>query len=85
MPASENAAMKKMDSRLLIIVSRDIVAAERHYHRLSYRSYTREEKDASSATCNEDTNDEAQHEMARSHSYNEVFLFIRNELFTNPR
>ena len=80
-----HAAMKKMDRRLLTIVSRDVIAVEGHCHRLCYRSYTREEKAASSATRDEDHNDEAQCKTALSHSYNEVFLFIRNEIFSNPQ
>ena len=80
-----NVAVKKMDIRLLIIVSKDLIAAEGHYHRLCSRSYKREQKAASSMTHDEDHNDEARYETARSHSYNEVFLFIRNELFTNPK
>ncbi len=43
-----NAAIKKMDGRMLDIVSRDLVAAEGHYHRSCYRSYTRQEKDTGS-------------------------------------
>ena len=80
-----NAAMKKIDGRLLTIISRDLVAAEKHNRRLSYRSYAREEKAACSAIHDEDHNDEAHYARAPSHSYNEVFLFIRNELFTNPQ
>ena len=35
-----NVATKKLDSKILAIVSRDIVAAEAHYHRSCYRLYT---------------------------------------------
>ncbi len=34
-----NAATKKMDSRILAIVSRDIAAAKAHYHGSCYRLY----------------------------------------------
>ena len=63
-----NAAVKNMDGRSVTIVSRDLVAAEGYYRRLCYRSYTRKEKAARSATCDEDHNDEAQYKKARSHS-----------------
>lgn len=36
------AAVSKMDSRVLAIVSRDLVAAEGHYHRSCYRLYTKD-------------------------------------------
>lgn len=35
------AAVRKNDSRLIALVSREIVAAEVHYHRICYRDYTR--------------------------------------------
>ena len=34
------AAISKQDSRILAILSRDLVAAEGHYHRTCYRHYT---------------------------------------------
>ena len=34
------AAVKKLDTCILAVVSRDLVAAEAHYHRSCYRSYT---------------------------------------------
>ena len=74
-----------METRFLSIVLRDIIVAEEHDHRLGYRSYTREEKTSSSMIRDEDHNDEAQYEMAPSQSYSGVFLFVMNELFTNPQ
>ncbi len=35
-----DAATKKLDSKILAIVTRDIVAAEAHYQRSCYRQYT---------------------------------------------
>ena len=37
------AATRKLDSRILAILSRRLVAAECHYHRLCYQGYTRKE------------------------------------------
>ena len=70
-----SGATKKMDSRALAIVSRDLVAAEGHYHRSCYQSYTGEEKAASHVTNEKDEN-EAQHEA--------VPLY-RDELFAKPQ
>ncbi len=78
-----NAAIKKMDGRMLAIVSRDLVAAEGYYHRSCYRSYTRQEKVTGSGRHAEDSADE--YEKALSYSYDELFMFIRNELFANPK
>ena len=80
-----SAATKKMDSRILAIVSRDLVAAEGHYHRSCYRIYTKEEVVQKEASVTEDDEAEAQYEAAVNESYNELFLFIRTELFSNPQ
>ena len=74
------AAVQKMDGRMLAIVSRDLVAAEGHYH----RSCMRQEKVCSSRNYAEDSQ-EGEYEKALSHSYDELFMYIRNELFTNPK
>ena len=79
---------KKMDIRIHAIVSRDIVAAEGHYHRSCYRIYTKEvakedvsieEKDAYGDDA------EAMYNAAANQSYNELSLFLRKELFDNPQ
>ena len=36
-----NAATKKVHKSILVFLSRDIVAAEGHYHRSCYRAYSR--------------------------------------------
>lgn len=38
-------AIQKLDTDIIAIVSRDIVAAEAHYHKSCYREYTREAKE----------------------------------------
>ena len=40
MPGPGMPAAKKLDSRILAILSRDIVAAKAHCHRSCYRLYT---------------------------------------------
>ncbi|KAG0728125.1 hypothetical protein GWK47_033150 [Chionoecetes opilio] len=81
-----NAATKTLESRILGIVSRDIVAAEAHYHRSCYRFYTRgetsQQKDAVSA---DDKEDEDIYEAAVSQSYSELFHYIRMELSGTPK
>ncbi len=59
---------------MLAIVSRDLVAAEGHYHRSCYRSYTRQEKVTGSGRHAEDSADE--YEKALSYSYDELFMKI---------
>ncbi|XP_056156559.1 uncharacterized protein LOC130130771 [Lampris incognitus] len=80
-----SAATKKMDSRILAIVSTDLVAAEGHYHRSCYRLYTKEEVSKGEVASNEDDDAAAQYEAAVNKAYDELFLFIRMELFGNPQ
>ena len=76
-----NVATKKLDSKILAIVSRDIVAAEAHYHRSCYRLYTR---DAEQGDADEEQ-EEDEYDVAVRHSYRELFQFIRMELFPDPK
>lgn len=66
LPADEKswtAATKKMDSRILAFVSRDLVAAEGHYHRSCYRWYTEEDAPKEVLVCDEYDDAEAQYEL----------------------
>ncbi|KAI8521965.1 hypothetical protein Bbelb_017190 [Branchiostoma belcheri] len=81
------AAEDKMDFRMISLVSRDLIAAEGQYHRSCYRAYTR-----NTESCEAGNDDNAEGSM-RQDSYEsalytanqELFQFIRNDLFTNPR
>eukprot|EP00058_Branchiostoma_floridae_P000977 XP_002586465.1 hypothetical protein BRAFLDRAFT_106667 [Branchiostoma floridae] len=80
------AAEAKMDFRMISLASRDLIAAEGQYHRSCYREYTR------STACvagNDDNNEGSMrqdpYESALDTAYQELFQFIRNDLFTNPR
>ena len=76
-----NVATKKLDSKILAIVSTDIVAAEAHYHQSCYRLYTR---DAEQGDADEEQ-EEDEYDVAGHHSYKELFQFIRMELFPDPK
>lgn len=80
-----SVATKKMDSRILAIVSRDLVAAEGHYHRSCYRLYTKEDIPKNVSACDECDDVEAQYDAAVQSSFDELFQFIRVELFANPK
>ena len=82
------AASKKMDIRILAIVSRDIVAAEGHYHRSCYRLYTKEVAKADVSIDEEDADcddADAMYNAAANQSYNELSLFLRKDVFDNPQ
>jgi len=83
------AAIQKVDQRMLAVVSREFVAAEEHCHRSCYRDYThqRETPSTSSKVLGEeqDQDPEAQCDRALKQAYDEVYSYVRNELFPNPK
>ena len=73
-------ATEKQDEKILVITSRDIVAAEAHYHRSCYRNYTRKalhDKEIGSATRDES---ESAYNKVQSDAYDNLFSYIRNEM-----
>ena len=78
-----NTAIQRMDERILALVSRDLVAAEGHYHGSCYRSYVYipQSGGTGSLTDNEDTEN---YDALVNQAYNKLLLFIKNELFQHP-
>lgn len=76
-----DAAVKKMDTRLLAITSRELVAAEAHYHKSCYRDYTREDKLLFEKPADADS----AYNDAEKRSYEQLFAYIRSDLFQAPR
>ena len=78
------AAMSKNDSRILAIVSRELVAAEACYHKSCYRDYTRNVpgplniRETKEEVCDE-------YIRAETHAYEMLFNHIRTNLLQNPR
>ena len=80
------AAASKLDYRKLAIVSRELMAAEGHYHRSCHRLYTKDvdSMPAGNAEETDSTDDtDAQHQAAEKQSYRELFSYIREELFAD--
>lgn len=79
------AAMSKNDSRILAIVSRELVAAEACYHKSCYRDYTRNVPGTSNIreTKEEEVCDE--YTRAETHAYEMLFNHIKTNLLQNPR
>ena len=69
-------AISKCDENILAITSRDIVAAEAHYHRSCYRDYTRPEKiqDDQAAGINQ------QELVPEQEAFFDLFQYIRAEV-----
>ena len=80
--ALRQIATSRIDKKLMAILSRDIVAAEAHYHCSCYRSYVRD-KTISDDKESDLTNDAYEHILQRT--YDHLFLYFRNTLFTEPK
>ena len=80
------SATQKMDTRILGLLHRDLVAAEGHYHRTCYRTYTMNMTKADEQSENED--DAHDPDIVYANAYakaeRELFLYIRNELMVKP-
>jgi len=75
------SAVRKGDERMVALTSRDIVAAEAHYHTSCYRNYTRD---------NENEEEKETHEFILYHkvegeAYEELFEYIRADIIPNKR
>ncbi|KAG0716309.1 hypothetical protein GWK47_009996 [Chionoecetes opilio] len=81
------AATRKLNQRILGLLSRDLVAAEGHYHKSCYKLFTKDDSPAaarSGAGENQEESEGARYEEAEIEALEELFLYIRTELFPNP-
>lgn len=78
------AAVRKGDNRMLAIVSRELVAAEGHYHRSCYRVYTKDlNTDIDEGVINLDQA-ECHYKTAERMALYKVFAYIREGLIEHP-
>ena len=68
-------ALAKCDQKILAVTSRDIVAAEAHYHRSCYREYTRPKKPSPSSSSTDEVRDDAEEK-----AFSDLFKYIRLEV-----
>lgn len=71
-------ALKKMDKQILAIVSRELVAAEGHYHWSCYRLYTKnlDSPATSSVPGDVDNENQGQYEATEKQAYEELYSYI---------
>ena len=78
-----NSAELKMDSHVLALLSRELTAAEAHYHCSCYRQYTKvTSTSAEVSKQNENTIDEP-YINADAAALVKLFNYIRNDIFVN--
>jgi len=76
------AAMAKLDDRIMAITSQELVAAEARYHRSCYRNYMRKVPVPSTTTLEPDNGDAAYQE-AEEQAHQLLFEYIRNNMFAH--
>ena len=78
------AATRQCDQRILALLSIELVAAEGHYHTSSYNLYTKGTSGSTGTTEKHDQSEDAEYKEAEKQAYEELFLYIRNELIPDP-
>lgn len=78
-------AVEKQDGKILAVTSRDIVAAEAHYHNTCYRNYTRITGKECETTYKEENESEIAYKRIESEAHADLFMFIRNEMLPNKQ
>ena len=74
----------KMDNKILAVTTRELAAAEAHYHKTCYRDYTREYyTQPSNKSVTEEDGDRTYADV--DDAYQTLFANIRDDLFPNPR
>ena len=74
-------AIEKCDKKIIAASSRELVAAEAHYHRSCYRNFTRTRAPVVSTRDEE----EARYVSVETGAYDKLFQFIRSEVILNKR
>ena len=75
----------KMDNKVLAATSRELVAAEAHYHKTCYRDYTREYYSQPSNKSGTVEDGDQTYADVEDGAYQMLFANIRDDLFPNPR
>lgn len=76
-------AISKGDLDIIALTSRDIVAAEAHYHRSCYRSYTKCEKELEVNVETDNVGPDDIYKQRENEAYEELFNYIRTETIAN--
>ena len=86
-----NCAILKNDARILVIISRDIVATEAHYHASCYKSYTNIKTKEHDYVGDKEVENSSQvtdmlsYEVAEVEAYVQLFHYIRNEVIPHKK
>ncbi|KAG0714704.1 hypothetical protein GWK47_001513 [Chionoecetes opilio] len=70
---------------MIALTSRDIVAAEAHYHASCYRNYTRNKEDSNENEEEKVTDEFILYHKVEGEAYQELFEYIREDIIPNKR
>ena len=76
-------SIEKGDRKIIALVSRELVAAEAHYHRSCYKEYTR--TDDCKNNKDELKTEPSEYETTETQAYEMLRQYIREDLISNPR
>ena len=76
-------SIEKGDRKIIALVSRELVAAEAHYHRSCYKEYTR--TDDCKNIKDERKMELSEYETTETQAYEMLCQYIREDLISNPR
>lgn len=79
------SAVRKGDGRMIALTSRDIVAAEAHYHTSCYRNYTRNKEDSNENEEEKVADEFILYHKVEGEAYKELFEYIRADIIPNKR
>ena len=85
-------AVEKGDEKIIAVASRDIVAAEAHYHVSCYKNYTRNstkafesDKENGIKENQTDETDDLQYEIIERKAFTNLFEYIRSDIILNKK
>lgn len=79
-------AIQKRDEKILAVTSRDVVAAEAHYHRSCYKEYTRiKKKEPKNQDNNAGTDGDEEYKRIEREAYKALFVYIRTDKCVSRR
>ena len=78
-------AVQRMDTKIIGLTSRELVAAEAHYHKSCYKSYTRSRPERDLPETQNEKDSDRQYSQKESEAYESLFEFVRGDLFARPR
>ena len=79
----KNAAELKMDSRVLALLSRELTAAEAHYHRSCYRQYTKVSSTSAEVSKQNENTIDGPYDNAEAATLVKLFSYTRSDIFVN--